>query len=494
MAGLLPAVGFCDTAAPDDLGNLRTELRSQYADARRRAVTKLCELGSEAALELVLRSLADPSPEVADEAQLGVVKLEAVGAVEALLGKGGIDSKNALVQRRAAEALGRAAGPVDGAKLGAALDRRDPELTRTLLWSLERLAFRQALGGKTDAVLRRMEPFLGSRADDGVRAAALQTLVRIAPPKARTAIAELGADGGPETASSALIARHALADPGLVPALEAALVDARPAVRASAIQLATVADVPRSTLLALLARLDDEPRPCLRERVLATLRHLTGLRHGAKAKAWAHAIGELAEDWTSASTVEPYRADASDAGSVAVMQRFTPASDRLAILIDFSGSLWSERPNGTRRKDLLDPEMVGLLGRLDPDATFQLIPFTDKPHPFSRKPERATAHTIEKAQRFLERATMRGKGNLHGALLLALEDRETDRVSILTDGAPTGGIRWNVGLMIELIRERTRFRPIVFDFVLVDTPKGLAKRWRELSEGTGGRFVAIDTE
>ena len=43
-----------------------------------------------------------------------------------------------------------------------------------------------------------------------------------------------------------------------------------------------------------------------------------------------------------------------------------------------------------------------------------------------------------------------------------------------------------------LFLERTRFRPLVVDTILVDAPPAAVRRWQELSRATGGRSIEVD--
>lgn len=482
------------THAPDDLRELTKKSHSSEPSSRRSAVRALAELGGRDAQRLVLEALADPEPEVADEAQLVLVAFEGDGVVRELLGPAGMRSREPLVRLRAAEAFGRMAGPVDGVKLATRIDRRDPAATRALLWSLERLADRGRLVDDSERLGKKLVGLLGRGADDGVRAVALQVLARVDATASSERIPDLLDSRGSETACSALAAAVLVGHPNALRWVERSLASDVESVRATAVSLTLKVGARRPTLTALNERLASEPREALRGRVLDALRRLTGMKHRADPRAWRHTIERLPSDWVGPILSPASREEAErKQGSVAEISMLPPGSDRLGILVDFSGSLWNERADGTCRKDLLDPEMHTLLGKLDPEGLFYLVPFTSEPHPSTDAPVRASPRNVRTAQRFFARATMRGKGNLYDALMLALEHDELDRLIVLTDGAPTGGHRWNVDLMIELVRERIRFRPVVIDFVLIDTPNRLIRRWRGLAESTGGRVLTVDT-
>lgn len=477
----------------DDLRRLRRDLRDEAPETRRRAVKRLAAHGGDAALDLVVGALADPDGQVADEAQVRLVDLANSEVLDRLVGRGGLRSKDPWVRVRAAEVLGRWPEAVGLARLTPGLDRRDPITARATCWSIERLA----RAGRLELPDRRdpwapLVRLVERQALDPVRAAAISALGAAAPERALEPIARLPRRPGRETRVACLAVVLEAEAAGACAALGAALRDDEPSVRAAAARLAgRYAD--RDVLAELVGRLAVEPRACVRETVARALGQATGLKHGTHVKSWRRALEDLPSTWTTLAPA-PQSAEAGPpAGqSVAAVGRFSLQSDRVALLVDFSGSLWNERADGTRRKDALDPEVEALLGSLPSEAEFFLVPFTAETHPFSDEPERATRRNVSQAQRFFRRATMRGKGDVWGAVELALAQPNIDRIVVVTDGAPTGGRRWDVRLMGELLGERTRFRPVVVDMILFDAPRGLQRRWAPVIAKAGGRLVCVE--
>ncbi len=500
-----PMAGAVDTAAapPTDqehpqlsLDQLRRDLRSEYGDKRRRAVTKLARLGGEDAMELVIGALTDEDAQVADEAELRLPDFAADGVLDWMVGKRGLGAKDPWVRVRAAGALGRMGGKVPLRPLVKALDRRDPDFTRAVLWAVESLAGRDALTG-VDArgALGPIAKLVVKGTPDRVRAAALSTLAQVDPEAAAALLPKARGCGGTETLCAALSVEAAAGGPDWTASLLGAIEHDDPMVRAHGARLVGRGFGGRPALARLAARLGVEPRPAVALTVAAALGKATGLKHGRHQKSWERAIADLPDDWVpvpAGAAGESKSKDLPAGSSVAALGRLDPLSDRIAILVDFSGSLWNERKDGTKRKDALDPEVTALLGRLAPDSRFLLVPYTHECHPFEDEPLVATPRNVRQAQDFFDKARMRGKGNVWDAIQLALACGEIDRILIVTDGAPTGGHRWNIDLMVELLAEQTRFRPVLFDLVFFDAPKGLVRRWEPLAEGTGGRLVVID--
>ena len=72
-----------------------------------------------------------------------------------------------------------------------------------------------------------------------------------------------------------------------------------------------------------------------------------------------------------------------------------------------------------------------------------------------------------------------------------LADPEVDTILVVTDGAPTGGDCWDLGLLGELLEEECRWSSITVDVVLIDGSPGLHSRWREITSRTGGQLTAV---
>jgi hypothetical protein len=66
-----------------------------------------------------------------------------------------------------------------------------------------------------------------------------------------------------------------------------------------------------------------------------------------------------------------------------------------------------------------------------------------------------------------------------------------DTLVVLFDGAPTGGTRHRLELIVPLFLERNFARRVTLDLVLVDASRKLQRLWGELAAGTGGRVVSV---
>lgn len=475
------------------VNRLERQLREARPERRRRAVAGLAELGGDRALARVVEALADRSAEVADEAQLRLPGLLGADLLERVRRGKGLTTGPPLVRLRWAELMGRGVAPQDAKGLGGLLGVRGAAERRLLLWSVERLGRRGLIAGERGRLVERVLGLTRRGREPGVRAAALQALLPLAPGRAEPLIRAWIGGEVRELCCSALMAAMELDLPDRTRLLGAALDHGDWGVRLRAIELAREETSP-VVLDLLVARLREEPRAALRAAVVVTLRRLTGLRYRDQPDAWEAALRTLAPGGALprlASTSSSGDRDTAARGTVAALGRLDPMSDRLAILIDFSGSLWFKNAEGHSKKDRLDPQVTRLLSGFDPEVRFMLVPYTHEPHPFERELVGASRRNIRRAQRFFEAARMNGSGDLYGALSLALDTPEVDRVMLLTDGAPSGGERWNIELMVPHLQERLRFRPALLDFILVDSPRKLERGWGQLAESTGGRLIRL---
>jgi HEAT repeat protein len=467
---------------------LARELHERWPDRRQRAIKKLAALGTREAWELVLRGLADAAPEVADEARVQLAASREPAVVEALFGESGLESRDEWVRVRAAETLGRSMGEVEAQDLSRAIDVRDAAVARALVGALERRA-RASRVPEPERVLREVEACSRHGLDALLRGAALGALAVLAPERELASIEEACEDRVAEVRCAALRALAEIRGEGSLDRVRELAGDPSSGVRALAIDLYE-RFASKASLVALIERLEHEERPALRWRAVQALQRMTGRKERLDPRPWRVYAATLAEDWRPGARCEP-----SEAGSGTFALAGLPIlSDRVAFLIDFSGSLWRVDENGRSRKAIVDEKMRAALEALPETAQFNVIPYTNEPHPWREALVPATRANIERGARDFETCQERGKGNFFDAALLALADPGVDTIVVLTDGAPTGGHRFQLELLFEALLEENRGRWVTFDSIVVDCPKGVARRWLEFSQRTGGRSIAVALE
>ena len=470
-----------------DLDKLERDLNDSEAPARRTAVQELAKLDTPEAWALVIRALRDPQPRVADQAQIELGKLTDVHIVEALCGRDGLSGKDDWVRLRVAEALGRAELELDPAWLEKGLRVKDSDSLRALLWTIERQAIAQRIAQEGRDELRERLGKLRRRDKNArVRAAALVAELALGA-EATDVWAEVADDDAAEVRSALVQSIAARSEHGLADALAVYAEDEHVAVRRAVVE-ALADDASPAAMRSLVDMLERETSARLAWSIVERLQAASGRKHGADARPWREWTRTLDDGW------QPGRAGRErEYGEQSVAFVGMPVlSENIAILIDFSGSLWQERADGTTRKQKIDVEIERTLQALPESARFNLIPYIDDPIPWRDGLVEASPRNVEKALEFFASCNQQGKGNVWDALLFALEDPDVDTILVLTDGAPSGGHRWNIELLADLFIEHNRFRGVVLDAVLVGAPGFLEHHWRRMCEASGGRVLAID--
>lgn len=484
---LLVLAGLARAGDGDDPG---AGLRSGDKWNRVRAVEALARRGTEQDWDAVLGALADPKGEVADTAQLVLAGLPTTRVGE-LEGKAGLRAREPLVRERVAELLGRLSAPPMDA-LERALKDDDPAVRRMGAWSAERLAragrvpeeAREDLAG---ALARRLR----SDREGLVQARALLALCALDPGGARRAVEEATRDRDEPLRAAAALAWPAVdagaaRDAGLA---RLAADDAR-AVRAAAVE-ALAGLGTRAAAAGLVERLTVEPEVRLRLGVLQHLQALSGMRYRYDVRPWNDWLARLGEDWSPEHAARPDAPPIDPSERSSALAGLPILSRRLAILIDLSGSIWNVRPDGTTRKQVIDVKLREALEGMDAETRFNLIPYTGEPLPWKERLVPASPRNVRAAAEWFEGLHASGSGNVWDAAMLALADEDVDTLVILFDGAPTGGARHRLELLVPLFLERTATRGVAVDLVLVDARRHLQEHWQRLADGTGGQLLAV---
>jgi HEAT repeat protein len=488
---------------------LERDVRDEDGRKRRVAVRRLSELRTEEAFELIVEALADEDPQVADEAQLRLAEVPSLEWWrEHAFGKRGLQSKDERVRRRVAEALGRAQPvTIEGRELEKALKDKDPTVRRYLLWSLHRGTFvedkRVAL--PSAVILRAAE----KGKDPLERGAAILAIPRVgwlgfdsADDSAEFLEDALG-DREPAVRAAAVQAYEAwfTAVEGALERVASGLRDDHVAVRRAAMHTLGRMGTPEAmeALIEWLAETEDRVD---RIWLVELLRRASGRRYGEDPEPWRGWQRDLEADWRAATARGSRSAKDAGEGQDEAPERVTVAelaglpiqSERIAVLIDMSGSMWTTRDDGRRPKDLVELELNRFLSGLPESAKFNLIPYATEPRPWEDELQSAKPKELAAALEFFERLDLRGQGNVWSAIELALEDEEVDTIVILSDGAPSGGEHWNMELLVDLLLERNRFQHIAFSSILTEPAGNLVPHWQRLADESRGycRVVEYD--
>ena len=497
LAGGLASPNQDDSKIPEKVEEQAKALQDGTQKERTEAIKKLAAYGGPEATAFVVAALGDADPNVADMAQTVLPDLETPDLLERLQGRDGLKSKDPLVRSRVAEAIGRFTGPVDAQVLLRAVKKRDVQLSRMLLWSLERLAQQGALSGKPQRTIKAVRMLTGRGDNDRVRAAAMQVLSQLDPHDGAISLDNLSVGCGLETASCLMDTFERLKPRGYVGAIVRGLSHPNAGVRMRAIDVLMRSGVTRATLTSMVNQLEVEPRAGVRRRLVVALRYFTGEPLGEEAGPWKAFTNDLKPGWTTAETTAAIRDRPRVFGDIDILRKVAPTSDRVAVLLDVSAGFWAPRENGPSQAELLLPEIDGILRRLDQTGTFFLVPFGNEPKPWSEKPIDATPANTRAAGRYLleelAQATPKDQGsNIHAAISKALEFEELDSIVVITGSSTYVGKHGSAAMMVRLFEEQSRFRPAIFDFVLLGPVAYNASRWTRLAASRGGRLYTVN--
>ncbi|MFT6040898.1 MAG: HEAT repeat protein [Gammaproteobacteria bacterium] len=477
------------------LKELARELYSKDESRRRAVINQCVKINTTDSWKLVIEGLANDKGRPADEAQLKLALLEDEKALKVLWGKDGLKSKDVLVRMRVAEMLGRREMGVDAELLSKALGDKEPDVRRLLLWSVERLAKGQHLQGDVQRELFKSVEKLAKKDRDGaVRGAALLAFGAIATPEESMSLARVVAEDKLAAARcGAARFGQTLAKTDSVAALSLLgklLADESSNVRRAAVDgMEAVATKPGVGLM--IARLEVEERERVRWSLVDSLQRLSGRKYRLDVRPWKLWHEKLAEDWKP--EVKSGADHEADRGEATVAFAGMPIlSDRVCFLIDLSGSIWTKKADGILPKDVVGGELQKALDSLPEGTLFNVIPYINDPVPWQEELQKAKPKNIDAAKDFFTDCKARGAGNVYDAIQLALIDPEVDTIIILTDGAPSGGYRWNLDLMVQLLTEQNRYRAVTYDALLVGASNFLTDKWQDLAKATGGECTSIE--
>ncbi len=488
-------------------------LKSDSVQDRKRAVKQLAAIGSPAAWRALFVALGDPESEVGDAAQQIVARIADAGVAAQLAGRAGLAHRELPIRLRAAEALGRMKCALDVALLLAALDDSVPEVAHLALWSVERLAHSRQLCGDLERGAVQIEHACRSHRDGLVRASALlaraalfakdsREVQALALEDFRHLLERCREDRDPRVRCAVAMGARELPEQIAFPLTRPLGADPNVSVRLALIETLESAAC-KASATALIAALETEPLERARGEIVAALQRLSGFKHRGDPRPWRDWLRDLPADWRP--TLLPSRPSSDQAsGQVAKAAPDSQTSarasfvglplvsQRICFAIDFSGSMWTPMPDGRLPKELVDARLRATLETLPSRTEFNIVPFTNEILPWRPKLVPANPANVRAAIADFEKCQARGRGNFFDAAIFALDDPEVDTLVTLTDGVPTGGFHSDLELVVALLLERNRFRRVAFDTVLVDAPAASERRFRQLSQGSGGRIVATE--
>ncbi|MEM8885683.1 MAG: VWA domain-containing protein [Planctomycetota bacterium] len=212
----------------------------------------------------------------------------------------------------------------------------------------------------------------------------------------------------------------------------------------------------------------------------AALKSLTGQPFGRNAKVWRKWWSERGTGFQIPEQVRPLWAEETDATDNYSFYGIQLVSRSAVFVCDVSGSMQGKRIETLRR------ELRAAVKRFPSKGRFNVILFSEKVQPWSKKLVEASPKKKEKLLEFIDGVEAAGATNIWDALALALKDKDVDTVVLLSDGAPTAGkIRSTAEIAVEFSKQN-RERMVLLHVVSIDRA---SPNLRAMARLTGGSYV-----
>jgi len=456
---------------------------------RRKAVAQLAGSRGPAAVEALVLAARDEDPAVRDRAaDVLLERRDRPDEIEALA-RTGLGKQPAEVRLLAAKALA-AAGPAAAQALRSALSDRDSAVRCVAARGL-------AACGDREAAPLLHELLLAKEAM--VRAVACEAIGDLLGEAAvGTATTVVLGDSAPEPkiAAVGILGRHPAADSvvHLVRGLDDPSWSLRVATAKALREYGGGPEGARPAATALVAALRRESRRRVQIEMAEALWTLTGIDFGPDPPRWSAWHAEAGATFTPPQR-RPARGAHAGAGATRGHLLDLPLdSEHVSFVLDASSSMGEPVRFGakTTKRDELLSAFEAAVGKVPKPAWINLIPFSTEPRPFKPALFEATPGARAAAVKHLHKVPADGRTNVYDSLVLALADRETDTVVLVTDGAPSVGARTTRAGILEGLREINRWK-----FVRVHTVEvggaNTGARWRgflrEIAEATGGHHL-----
>lgn len=475
-----------DTSS-DDVAALAQKLKDPSEGVRRVAVADLAQLKTPAGWALVVEALADPSPLVADEAQVRLADIGDAASLKSVWGKYGTGSKDPLVVQRVTEAIGRLQIEIDGTPLAKLLAHTDAEVRRTAARALERLAGDNKLSKKSRGfVQQQLERVVEGKKEPALRAAAIPARHALARYTASDLFEMLSKRDAGVVRGSASCTLRDIEFNEIVGLFDDTLEYEDPCTVRILIGLFR-SHGRRSAAVSLANILKRYKNLRISWTIVDSLRDWSGLTYGRDPVPWQEWAKALSDDWRApeqpAAPAERRYPDQPALLGQAVL------SEHIAILVDTSEWVLQQRGDGTAQKAWLKAQIGKLLASMPEWSEFNIVPYGRVPAPFSRRLVGLTPDMTRDALKEFEETALPGEDNFLDAAWLALADPCVDTILVITDSAPAGSQHVDPDLIREQFTQRNRFQGVVLDVILVSADADVEAQWRGLSAPSGGRVT-----
>ncbi len=491
LAGMLVHASITAPADPgvaalDDVASLTQKLKDPSEEVRRVAVADLAQLKTPAAWAVVVDALADPSPRVADEAQVRLAEIADAASLKAVWGKSGTGSKDPLVLQRVAEAIGRMQIEVDGIALSKLLAHREVEVRRTAARAIERLALEKKLEKKSRSFTQQqLDQVIKGDKEPAVRAAALPARHALAEYTVSDLFGMLSKRDAGVVRGSVSCTLGDVEFNQVVGLVDDTLEDEDPCTVRILVDL--FRSLRRSSAADSLAVILDRYQNLrLSWTIVDCLRDWSGLAHGRDAGPWKTWARALSDDWRAP---DPPKEPVERRYPGTALLGQAVLSDRIGILVDTSEWILQKRADGTVQKAWLKAEIGKLLAGMPERSEFNIVPYGSAPAACEKALVAVKPDTIKHALKAFEESALPGKDNFLDAAWLALADPRVDTILVITDSAPAGSQHVDPDLIREQFAQRNRFLRVVLDVILLSDDADVEEQWRQLSAPSGGRVT-----
>lgn len=267
----------------------------------------------------------------------------------------------------------------------------------------------------------------------------------------------------------------------------------RAAALAAAIEFDAYETVP--ALLNFLEAEAEEDTARWTTEIATALRLLTGLPFGPQPKAWRQWWTQEGPAWLEArraGTAPAPRPDLRGSGSNTMAGNFfglTVDSNRVAIVVDGSGSMSSSRFGEVSTVEAAGREVMKFCAQLPAGAVFQLWVVETAPVPCFPQSAPTSRSNLEKAAQFLRSRPYKGTSAVVDALEAAMLDPEIDTIIFVGDGGSSAGRHQNDDFVLAAALRLHRRHGVRVHTVLVTDSRAHEKFMQALAAGTGGRMV-----
>ncbi|MBJ02479.1 MAG: hypothetical protein CMK00_06375 [Planctomycetes bacterium] len=294
-----------------------------------------------------------------------------------------------------------------------------------------------------NAYLRQAEKLMRSK-DAGVQRLAVITLAKLRGAEERWVrdVFSMAEDKSAAARQGAAVALGELRTQDALEVLYGLLRDEDRSVAAEALQI--VGNLRRKDALPVLIDRLGGARGQAKIDVHQVLQLVTGLDHGRSAGRWRTWWEKEGEAYILPSYEESLRAARARRSSQKSSETSTSfyglqvISERVCFILDVSGSMKHEMPNGTRL-ELAKRELLAALEKYPDEDLFNILFFSTDVYPWNDSLVVMGNKTRAAARGFVERQEPDGYTAVYDALKLAFEDERVDTLYLLSDGNPDQG-------------------------------------------------------